>query len=104
VTVNGWLASRTPEPPPALAARIQVAIAGRAERSTAETSLLLIESADAMLRDLLARNSEARDSALDLLTVDALVTYAFEAASTDPRTLIERSEDAMRRLAAAARA
>jgi hypothetical protein len=103
VTVNGWLASRTPEPPPALASRIGVAVGGRAERSVAETSSQLVDSGEAMLRELLQRDSAGRDSALDLLTVDALVTYAFEAASADPTTIIERAEDAMRRFAAAAR-
>ncbi|MEO7084443.1 MAG: hypothetical protein ABI442_13495 [Gemmatimonadaceae bacterium] len=104
MTVNGWLASRTQEPPPALAARIDEAVGGRAERSVANTALMLVDSADAMLRELLNRESEGRDSALDLLTVDALATYAFEAASADPATLTERAEDAMRRFAAAARA
>jgi hypothetical protein len=38
-----------------------------------------------------------------LLTVDALVTYAFEAASDDASSLAVRAEQAMTRLAAAAR-
>jgi hypothetical protein len=103
VTVSGWLETRTPEPPPALASRIRAAILDREETST-DRALALVDAADVMLRDLLERNSEGRDSALDLLAIDALVTYAFESASSDPTTLTARAEDAMRRFATAARA
>jgi len=37
------------------------------------------------------------------LTVDALVTYAFEAAGDDPDSLARRAEQAMTRLASTAR-
>jgi hypothetical protein len=103
VTATGWLATRAPEPPPALAARINVAVRDR-EEPLVDTALTLVDAADVMLRALLERSSEGRDSALDLLAIDALVTYAFEAASSDPSTLTARAEDAMRRFATAARA
>ena len=54
--------------------------------------------------ELLARPSAGRESALDLLTVDALVTYAFEAASREPASLAVRATNAMSQLASAARA
>ncbi len=45
------------------------------------------------------RDCSTRDSALDLLAADALVTYAFEAASESPLELAQRATDAMVRMA-----
>jgi len=56
------------------------------------------------LTELAARPSAGRESALDLLTVDALVTYAFEAAAGAPESLEATATAAMIRLAATARA
>jgi hypothetical protein len=53
---------------------------------------------------LLDRSTTGRESALDLLTVDALVTYALEAAATTPGSLPELTTNAMTRLAAVAHA
>ena len=55
-------------------------------------------------RELLARPTTGRESALDLLTVDALVTYALEAAASSPESLPMLTTDAMTRLAAVAHA
>jgi hypothetical protein len=43
-----------------------------------------------------------RDSALDLLTVDALTTYAFECAASSPDMLLAATTDAIQRLGAVA--
>lgn len=75
----------------------------RAARSDADAAACCLDAASELLRDLLARGSAGRESALDLLTVDALVTYAFEAAASEPESLVRRADDAMTRLAAAAR-
>jgi len=102
VTLRAWLRDRRSPPPARLAARIDEVLGpwGDAEASHAPDAF--IDAAEALLRDLLARPSAGRDAALDLLTADALVTYAFEAAAQDPSTLEGRATDAMRRLAAAA--
>ena len=63
---------------------------------------MCLAAAEDLLRELLSRPSAGRESALDLLTVDALVTYAFEAASDDPDSLAERADQAMTRLVATA--
>jgi hypothetical protein len=47
---------------------------------------------------------EARSSALDLLTVDALMTRALEIAARNPSLLEEFPEQAMRRIASRANA
>ena len=64
-----------------------------------------VEETEALTLDrehLLKFITQHPHAALDLLTVDALVTYAFEAASTMPGTLDERGTSAMRRFARAA--
>jgi hypothetical protein len=103
VILADWLRQRTPTPPVQLAARIQATLGERRNADAAGASDLCIAAADELLRDLLSRPSAGRESALDLLTVDALVTYAFEAASDDAGSLAARAEQAMTRLAAAAR-
>jgi hypothetical protein len=86
-----------------LAARLAEVLGPDAAAPRAQIPEVCIATAESLLRDLLDRPSAGRESALDLLTVDALVTYAFEAASDDPARLSARAEDAMRRLSAVAR-
>jgi hypothetical protein len=102
VTIHDWLSERTPSPPDRLRARIDDALGDAAHHAAAAATNVNVAAAESLLRDLLTRPSAGRESALDLLTVDALVTYAFEAASTDPSSLVARADDAMRRLAALA--
>jgi hypothetical protein len=59
----------------------------------------LLDAAERMLDNVLRTDCEARASALDLLTVDALMTRALEVASRDPVLLEEFPEHAMRRIA-----
>lgn len=75
----------------------------RCGQDAADATELCVSAANELLTELLARASAGRESALDLLTVDALVTYAFEAASVDPSSLGARATDAMSRLAFAGR-
>jgi len=103
VILAEWLRHRTPTPPAQLGARIRETLGERCNADAVAASDLCIAAADELLRDLLSRPSAGRESALDLLTVDALVTYAFEAASDDASSLTVRAEQAMTRLAAAAR-
>jgi len=51
------------------------------------------------MADMLRVGCLTRDSALDLLAVDALVTYAVEAAADDPDRLDARTEAALARIA-----
>jgi len=102
VILTDWLSERSPTPPADLSARIQQTLGERCSGDASAASELCITAAEELLRDLLARPSAGRESALDLLTVDALVTYAFEAASDDPDSLALRAERAMTRLASTA--
>jgi hypothetical protein len=59
-----------------------------------------LAAGERLTAELLRRGSTTRESALDLLTADALVTYAFEAAAESPADLVARATDAMTRIAA----
>ena len=59
-----------------------------------------VYTAERLVGGLLAGDCTSRDCALDLLTADALVTYAFEAAEQSPGDLVPRAAAAMRRIAA----
>lgn len=97
-----WLAERQPAPPPALAARLRDALAGVSGPADDAVAERCLAAGEHLLAGLLARDCGSRDAALDLLAADALVTYAFEAASTEPARLEERAARAMTNLAAAA--
>lgn len=59
-----------------------------------------LEAAAGMFERLMRDGCETRDRALDLLAVDALVTYALEAdADSRPSGLEERAREAMLRFA-----
>jgi hypothetical protein len=63
----------------------------------------LLAAAERMLDKVLRTDCEARASALDLLTADALMTRALEIVAGDPSLLDEFPEEAMRRIASRAR-
>jgi hypothetical protein len=69
----------------------------RCESSADGGFSILLDAADALLRDLIARPSMGREAALDLLAVDALTTFAFEAAAMETDSLAARSGAAMTR-------
>lgn len=99
MSLRNWLRERSSAVPPRLSARIDEALGSRRDAPESEAAEHCVDAAAALLGDLLSQKSTGRDSALDLLTVDALVTYAFEAASDDPATLREHAMDAARRFA-----
>ena len=106
MTLRTWLDTRSPRPPEHLARRIDEVLGEALDtpaRGETERSRACLAAADELLGDLLSRGTAGRESALDLLTVDALATYAFEAASDAPEKIPDRAADAMRRFAAIAR-
>jgi hypothetical protein len=91
-----WLGAREPAPPPALLARMAAALEQGGGEAAAGAPLEEALAA-AALRELRAALAlgKARAAATPLLSADALLTYAFEAAA-------ERGgADAVRRLAEA---
>jgi hypothetical protein len=99
VTIGEWLAERRPSPPPALRSRIRAMLGESLAHDSADTVEACLGAAERLVATLLAGNSTTRDSALDLLTADALVTYAFEAAGEAPADLVARASEAMTRIA-----
>lgn len=86
--------------PPALAQRVRAALGG--DRAPGDDCGRCLDAGEALLGALLRDGCSARNSAVDLLAADALVTYAFEAAADDPHTIATRAARAMVRIAAVA--
>ena len=100
MTVSDWLRAREPQPPAALSARLNAVLGESLTASAGELSEIFLFAGERLVAELLRSNSTSRDSALDLLTADALVTYAFEAASETPSLIESRAAAAMQRIAA----
>ncbi len=98
-TVAAWLDHLEPPPPPALRARLHELLAPHATRPASDVPAACLAAGETRLATLLTQEATDRASALDLLAVDALVTYAFEAASTAPDGIEQLATDAMRRIA-----
>ena len=101
MTVRSWLDARRPDPPAELRARIDAAL-GPARDDDGDVAEACLAAGERLVRELLRDNATSRDSALDLLAADALVTYAFEAASQRPAALEAHARRTMARIAAIA--
>jgi hypothetical protein len=100
MTLARWLDARRPVPPPALRARIDRALADSLESDERDACEACLRAGERVVEALLRDNATSRESAIDLLAADALVTYAFEAASDRPTELTSLATDAMARIAA----
>jgi hypothetical protein len=98
MTVGEWLHTRTPQPPLALVARLDALVANANGNSAANVPDALLDAGERIIADLLRPEGSTRDSALDLLAADALMTYAMEAAAEDIATLDQRAAAAMSRI------
>jgi hypothetical protein len=99
VTVAEWVTGRTPPPPPELRDRLLGCLGDDGVQPVSALPEVAVSTAERMLRGLLASGDTSRATALDLLVVDSLVTYAFEAAADAPETLGPRAMAAMTQLA-----
>ncbi len=99
MTLAEWLDAREPAPPHELSARLRDALRDAMDDDARLAPDVCIDAAEELLRDVLARGCTTRDSALSLLTADALLTYAFEAGADSPDTLDARADGAIRRIA-----
>jgi len=96
MTDPDWVARLDPAPPGELATAIRNSLTEGTQNPSAWD---LLESAERLLDKVLRTDCETRSSALDLLTVDALMTHALEVGARDPRLLDDFTEQAMRRIA-----
>jgi methylthioribose-1-phosphate isomerase len=85
-------------PPPELAAAMRSAV----NDNQAPTPADLLEAAERLLDKMLLTDCESRTSALNLLTVDALMTRAVEESAKDPALLEKFPELAMKRISSRA--
>jgi hypothetical protein len=99
MTIEDWIVTRSPAAPPQLTERVLAALGSARHDDAALTADRCLEAAEGVVGSLLRGGRTGRESAAELLAADALVTYAFQAASDDPALLAERAHVAMRRLA-----
>ncbi len=99
-TVGEWIGTVDPLPPTALHTRLQALLAPHAHRAASEVPEACLEAGEHLLDALLRSGSTSRETALDLLAVDSLITYAFQAAADDPARMEARAARAMARIAA----
>jgi hypothetical protein len=92
-----WLSRDDPAPPRELADAMRNALGEKTEPTAND----LLESAEHLLDKVLRTDCETRASALDLLTVDALMTHALRLANEDPKVREEFPDEAMDRIASA---
>ncbi|MCU0626402.1 MAG: hypothetical protein MUF21_07955 [Gemmatimonadaceae bacterium] len=92
-----WIAAHAAQPPARLRARLDE-VTGSGTDAAAPADALAFAGQE-LLASILAAGTTARDAALDLLTADALVTYAFEAAADEPALIDRRAAATMRALA-----
>jgi hypothetical protein len=81
VTVRDWVKGRSTQVPDALTERVITFLGADADASASKAGEVCLTAARRSLEQLLASGRYERDSALDLLAVDALTTFAFEHAS-----------------------
>ena len=102
MTLEGWLDEHGGDSPPALAQRVRDAALAIPEAVDRTAPGAALEASLALLDSLLVNADLTRAGALGLLTADALITYAFEAAAEDPERLDALGEEAVRRIGLAA--
>ena len=99
MTIGEWLRSREPQPPAALLARLEALLSDVLDQDASAAPAQFLAAGERLARDLVADASSTRETALELLAADALVTYAFEAGSVDPRGIERDAKEAMVRIA-----
>ena len=68
------------------------------QRISADSPEAILQQAVQLLDRVLAGDCESRESALDLLTVDALVTRALKIAANDPDSLASFAKQSMKKI------
>ena len=99
-SVGGWFDGITPAPPEGLRIRLAALLEPFAHLPAHQVPEACLDAGETLLDALLASGSTSRATALDLLAVDALITYAFQAAADDPALMDVRAARALARIAA----
>ena len=107
MTVRDWIVGRSASVPGDLTASVLDVLGSDADAPDARTGELCLAAAARALNGLLENEDFGRDSALPLLAIDALTTFAFEHASESGagpealRALAQKGARSMSQLAAA---
>ena len=99
MTIGEWLKLRDPQPPAELMAGLERALGPALHEPFDKATAEFLAAAERMLRELVASGETGRPVAADLLTIDALTTYAVEAATETLDDLPDFAKDAMARFA-----
>jgi hypothetical protein len=102
MTIGEWLANRKPEPPAELFSTLRGMLGHEVEADASSAAEILLKTAEQRLRQLVAKGETGRAVANDLLAIDALTTYALEAATESLESLGDFADGAMRRLSSTA--
>lgn len=97
MTLSDWLGSRK-RPPARLAENIVRSLGSRLDEPP--TGEALVDAAAVLLSSINSERRHDRSSALDLLTVDSLVTYAFEFTAESGSDPGELADFTIRRISA----
>lgn len=97
MNVRDWLAHREPSPPHVLRERVDTLVAAVPDAPDDPAATLLAAAETALIR-LGGSAPGDRSTALDLLAVDAVVTYALEYAAQAPEGIPQFSARVMARL------
>jgi len=99
-TVGGWFDALMPAPPEGLRVRLAALLQPFAHLPAQQVPEACLDAGEQLLDELLASGSTSRATALDLLAVDSLITYAFQAAADEPALIDARAARALARIAA----
>lgn len=97
MTIGEWLESREPKPPAELMAAIRKALGNDVDADADEAPAVLLTAAERGLRRIATGPETGRPVADDLLAVDALTTYALEAATETLKSFGGFADEAMKR-------
>lgn len=97
MTIGEWLERREPKPPTELMSAIRRALGDDIGHDAENASAILLTAAERGLRRIVASGETGRPIADDLLAVDALTTYALEAATETLKSLGGFADEAMKR-------
>jgi hypothetical protein len=78
VTVRDWITGHAIGVPAELTIKVLALLRADADRDAGQTAESCMAAATRSLDELLDSGRHGRDTALDLLAIDALTTYAFE--------------------------
>ena len=99
MNIGEWLEARTPKPPTELMEGLERALGPALKEDASKAAAEFLAAAERLLRGLVASGETGRPIAGQLLTIDALTTYAVEAATETLDNLPDFAEDAMARFA-----